>query len=169
MDQIDTSVMLTTFSHRVMGRVVTGGQRLHDVINNKLNTCLNLFDVTIFRHTDAERPAAHFSTVTVPKSLIHLALVQEQKHEAPTKRLYGFVAKNTYPTFLTVAGYEVQGSLHFTSLPKPELFLTDTSTSFIPVSQATVVSVADPTTAWEATVVFAQRAAIATFQLGEER
>lgn len=168
MDQLETSVMVATFSHRVVGRMVNAGQRLHDVINNKLSTCLSLFDVTLFRHTDAGRAAARFPTVTVPKPMIQLALVQEQTHEAPTKRLYGFVEKTLYPAFLTVAGYEVQGCLHFTSLPRPELFLTDTSTSFIPVSQATVVCAVDLATSWKVPVVFVQRSAIALFQLGED-
>jgi hypothetical protein len=167
MDQLSTSIMLATSSHRLKGQVVTAGQRLLDILNNKLSTCVSLQGVTGFRHTDADIAAIHLPTVTVPKPLINLLFLQEQTHEAPTSRLYGFVQKDSYPTFLTVAGYEVKGHLHFTSPPKPELFLTDTLTSFVPVSQATVTCAGNSSLSWETPVVFVQRTAIALFYLSE--
>lgn len=167
MDQLDTSIMLATASHRIVGQITTAGQRLLDILNNKLNTCISVHGVTGFRYRDAKTPIIHFPVVTVPKPLINLLFIQEQRHEAPTSRLYGFVQKNSYATFLTVAGYEVRGYLHFTSPPKPELFLTDTLTTFVPVSQATVSCAEDGSLSWETPVVFVQRSAIALFYLPE--
>src|SRR5436190_6058545 len=123
MEQLQTSVMLMTASHRILGQMGSVGQRLNDILNNKLNTCLKVYNAEIFRHTGAETPLARFPAVTLPKALVNLVLIQEQTHEAPTKRLYGFIPKDVYQTFLTVAGYEVQGCLHFTTLQKPEIFL----------------------------------------------
>lgn len=165
MKQLQTSVTLTTASHRIVGRIVNAGQRLHDILNNKLSTCLNLYDVNLFRPTDGATPFASFPFVTMPKALINLVLIQEQQHEAPAKRLYGYVQKDTHQTWLAVAGYEVKGYLHFISIPKPELFLTDTITSFVPVTQATVTCVADSARTWQAPVVFVQRCSIILFHL----
>jgi hypothetical protein len=169
MDQLQTAVMLMTASHRIVGQIGSVGQRLNDILNNKLNTFLKVYNAEIFRHTDAETPIARFPVITLPKALINLILIQEQTHEAPTKRLYGFVQKDVYQTFLTISDYEVQGSLHFTALPKPEIFLGDTTTSFVPVTQATVTYVNDSARAWQALVVFVQRFSIALFHLEERR
>ena len=72
--------------------------------------------------------------------------------------------KISYDTFLTVNGYEVQGDIHFTSSPKPELFLTETITSFVPVTQATVTSTQEATQSWSTSVVFVRRQAISLFR-----
>jgi hypothetical protein len=168
MDQRKTFVMLMTASHRSVGHIVTAGHRLHDIINNKLSSCLTVYDVEVFRPQGPETPIAQFCEVTIPKGQINLILLQEQMHEAPTNRLYRYVQKNVYQTFLTVSGYEVQGRLHFTSLQKPELFLSDTSTSSIPISQATVTSVEDGLPAWQASAVFVRRASIASLHVGEQ-
>ena len=165
MDQLQTAAMLMTASHRVVGRVGTVGQRLNDILNNKLNACLKVYSAEIFRHTDATTPIACFSAITMPKAMINLVLLNEETHEAPTKRLYGYVQKDTYPAFLTVPGYEIKGAIHFTTLQKPEVFLTDTILSFVPVSQATVVSTNDAQSSWTTPVVFVLRTSITLLYL----
>ncbi len=169
MDQLQTAVMIMTASHRIVGQIGSVGQRLNDILNNKLNTYLKIYHAEIFRHTDADTLIAHFPAITLPKALVNLVLLQEQTHEAPTKRLYGFVHKDAYQTFLAVSGYEVQGCLHFTALQKPEIFLNDTLTSFVPVTQATVTCSNDSSRAWQTSVVFVQRCSIALFHLQEQR
>jgi hypothetical protein len=161
---MQTTVMLMTDSHRIFAQMNTGGERLQDLLNNKLNTCIQLYDAQIFPQAGATAPLAHFPEMTVSKLLLNLVLFQEDKYEAPTKRLYGFVAKNSYETFLTVSGYEVQGHLHFASLPRPEIFLTDTITSFVPVTQATVTCTQEATRSWSTSVAFVRRQAIALFR-----
>ena len=165
MEQLQTGIMLMTASHRIVGRIGTVGQRLSDILNNKLNTCLKVYSAEIFRHTDAATAIAHFSAITLPKAMINLVLLNEETHEAPTKRLYGYVQKDTYLAFLTVPGYEIKGTIHFTTLQKPEVFLTDTVTSFVPVSQAMVVSANDAQSSWTTSVVFVLRTSIALFHL----
>jgi hypothetical protein len=167
MEQMQTAVMVATASHRVAGRLMNAGLRLHDIVNNKLSTCLTLQEVELFRHT-ADRRHSRLSEVTLPKELINLILLLEQQHEAPAGRLYGYVQKNVYPTFLTVAGYEVAGHLHLTTIQRPELFLIDTITPFIPITQATVTCVGGVEASWTTSVVFVRRAAIALFQVGAQ-
>jgi hypothetical protein len=157
------TMMLMTDSHRILGQMNTGGERLQDMLNNKLNTCIHIYDAQVLRQIESGCAPVHFPELTVSKLLLNLVLLQEDKHEAPTKRLYGFVSKNHYDTFLTVSGYEVRGHIHFTSLPKPEIFLTDTITSFVPVTQATVTCTQETTQSWSTSVVFVRRHGIALF------
>jgi hypothetical protein len=161
---MQTTVMLMTDSHHILGEMNMGGERLQDVLNNKLNACIHIHNAQVFHQTEAVYAPAHFPDLTVSKLLLNLVLFQEDKYEAPTKRLYGFVSKNRYDTFLTVNGYEVQGHIHFTSPPKPEIFLTDTITSFVPVTQATVTCTQEATQSWSTSVVFVRRHAIALFR-----
>jgi hypothetical protein len=160
---MQTNVILMTDSHYILGQMDAGGKRLQDVLNNKLNTCISIYDAQLFRPSGEVCESAQFPEMTVSKLLLNLVLLQEDTHEAPTKRLYGFVSKNSYDSFLAVSGYEVQGHIHFTSPPKPEIFLTDTLTSFVPVTQATVTCTQDATRAWSTAVVFVRRHAIALF------
>lgn len=165
MEQLQTAAILMTASHRVVGRIGTVGQRLSDILNNKLNTCLKVYSAEIFRHTDTDIPLARFPAITMPKATIDLVLLNEGVHEAPTKRLYGYVQKDVYPTFLTVSGFEVRGGIHFTTPQKPDIFLTDTITTFVPVTQATVVSSSAPHCSWTTPVVFVPRTSIVIFHL----
>ncbi len=165
MDQIQTSIMLLTSTHRIVGQIVSAGQRLQDILNNKLNTYLNLYDVEIFGALGKAGASIRCPDVTVPKDSINLVLIQEQVHEAPTQRLYRYVQKSTYQTFLTVPNYEIHGYLHFTSFQKPEIFLADTATSFVPITQAQVICAIDAKQTWELPVVFARRFAIELFHL----
>jgi hypothetical protein len=166
-NQLQTSILLTTESHRVVGRILNANQRLQDILNNKLSSCINVYEAAIYRPHE-EKPVTHCAEVTLPKSQINLVLIQEQRHEAPTKRLFGYVQKDMYETLFAVAGYEVRGRLHFTSLLKPEILLTETTTSFLPVTQATVTLASDGMFSWEASVVFVRRFAISLFHLGEQ-
>jgi hypothetical protein len=166
MEQLHTAVMVMTDSHRLLGRVVTVGQRLQEIVNNKLAASINLYDGQLFRPDGNAEPVAHLAEVTLPKTGINLILLQEEKYEAPAKRLYTYVPKDIYPTYLTVTGYEIQGQLHLTSKQKPEILLTDTSTTFLPITQATIASVAAPALRWNPSVVFVRRAAIALMHLG---
>jgi hypothetical protein len=161
MEQLHTSVMLMTESHRLVGRVVTVDQRLQEIINNKLTASINLYDVQLFRPHECETPIAQFAEITLPKTQINLILHEESTYEAPTKRLYTYVPKDIYPIFVTITGYEIQGQLHLTSRPKAEAILNDTSTTFLPITQATVTSVAGGNQEWNRNVVFVRRAAIA--------
>ena len=161
---MSTTAILMTDSHRVLGELRTGGERLQDLLNNKLTTCLQIHNVQVFRRSEATHPPLHFPELTLSKLLLNIVLLQEDQHEAPTKRLYGYVPKNRYQTFLTVSGYEVQGDLHFTTPPKPEVILTDTLTSFIPVTQATVTTAPSAGQSWSSSVVFVRRSAIALFR-----
>lgn len=160
---MQTTVMLMTDNHRILARINTKGERLQDTLNNKLNTCIQIHDAQVFRHSESAGPHTHFPEMIVSKLLLDLILLQEDEHEAPTKRLYGFVSKNSYNTFLAVNGYEVQGHIHSTSPPKSE-FLTDTLTSFVPITQATVTYTQEATHSWSTSVVFVRRHAIALFQ-----
>ena len=91
---MQTTVILMTASHYILGQMDTGGERIQDVLNNKLNACINIYDAQLFRQSGAVCESAHFPEMTVSKLLLNLVLLQEDKHEAPTKRLYGFVPKN---------------------------------------------------------------------------
>jgi hypothetical protein len=161
------AVMLMTHTHRITGRVNHADQRLQDVVNNKLSQVLNILDARLYRPANAQTMVAHLPAITVPKVHVNLILLDEQHHEAPTKRLFSFVQKQTFDAFLAVPGYEVEGCFHFTSPQRPEYFLIDTITTFVPITAATITSVDNPALTWETPVLFAQRSAINLLHLGE--
>lgn len=165
MDQVQTSIMVVTTTHRAAGRVVIAGQRLQELLNNRMNTYVNLYDAELLPVRNYKDMPSHYSDLTIPKNSINLVLLQQQHHEAPTQRLYRYAAKSAYPTFLTVPNYEVQGYLHFTTLQKPEVFLADTSTSFVPVTWAQVTCTAAVEQTWQTAVVFVRRCAVELFYL----
>ncbi|HMN30035.1 MAG TPA: hypothetical protein PKE45_17920 [Caldilineaceae bacterium] len=165
MEQLRTAAMLMAGSHRLTGHIVIAGQRLQEILNNKLSACLTVYDSHLFRRTGAQSPVVQLPEFTIPKTMLDLVLLREEHHELPTKRLYAFVQKGHYPVFLTIAGYEVQGQLHLASYQKPERILDDAGSNFIPITQATVTCADEPEQVWETPVVFVRRSAIVLFYL----
>jgi hypothetical protein len=161
------SVVLITHQHRIAGAVQTKGKRLLDVLNDKTTDYLDIRDVQVFRGTDTETCVAAFPEALALKADISLMVVLAEKHEAPRKRLYGFVRKRPYPVFITVPGYEIQGRMHLTGPPEPLAVLARETDVFFPVTQATVSQVitGEPL---EVSVVMVNKTCIGLFSLGEE-
>jgi hypothetical protein len=162
------AVILITYEHRFIGRVPTGGQRLLDILNDRSTDYVHVHDVEVFRNTDPETCIATFPEAVVRKADLSLVLITGEKHEAPEKRLYGFVPKKLYHVFLTVPGYEVQGRLHLAlSSPEPVTVLARETGDFFPVTQATVSQVGGAGGSLQVPVIIINKASIALFYVGE--
>ncbi len=162
------AVILITYEHRFTGQVPTGGRRLLDILNDRTTEYLHIHDVQVFRSTDTGTCIAAFPEAVVRKADLSLVLITTEKHEAPEKRLYGFVPKKLYHVFLTVPGYEVQGRLHLTaSSPEPVAVLARETSEFFPITQATVSQVDGAAGTLQVPVIIVNKTSITLFYVGE--
>lgn len=129
---------LITDAHLFKCKVATGGQRLQEVLNFSLTTYLHIFDVSVYRYYDPTELTVTFAKATILKSEVNLALIQNETYEAPQRRMYAYIQKNNMRAFMSVADYDVQGYMHFTSYIDPLSFLALDSKNFVPVTQAVI-------------------------------
>ncbi|MFN8445568.1 MAG: hypothetical protein U0175_32555 [Caldilineaceae bacterium] len=135
-DQVQAT--LVTQAHLFRCKVATGGQRLQEVLNFSLMTYLQIFEVSVYRFSNACEPVIKYPKATILKSDVNVVLIQNETYEAPQKRMYSYVQKNNMRAFMSVGSYDVQGFMHFTSYIDPLSFLALDSKNFVPVTQAII-------------------------------
>lgn len=143
------------------------GQRLQEILNSNLTTSIHIFNISAYRFADTKSPVATFRTATLLKSTINLAMIPTERHEAPERRMFSYVSKNYYRAFITVAGFDIQGIMHFMASPDATAFLVRDVNSFFPVTDAELndgYQEADP---MHATVILVRKSAVSFLHLGE--
>jgi len=139
-----TPVVLVADQHLIRCGVPTDGKRLLDVLNDKTTEFLRLLEPQLSPMTDPQMRVAAFARGLVPKPNISLALIIEEKHEAPQKRANMMVRKNTFEVYVTVPGYEVRGFVHSERALEPLDFqarLVREGQVFFPITEVTLTPV----------------------------
>ena len=165
-------------NEKIKGRFVTNrhmfdcaitshGQRLQEILNSHLTTYLQILNVSVFRFSDYTTPVATFRSATVLKSTINMAMIPTELNEAPEKRMFSYVSKNYYRAFITVAGFDIQGTMHFMSAPDATAFLVRDVNSYFPVTDAQLNDGYQETEAMRASVILVRKSAVSFLHLGE--
>ncbi len=159
---------LITQHHLFDCMVATEGQRLQDLLNANMTTYLKVYEATVYRLADLQMAVATFKRATVLISHVNLVLLPDDGYEAPQRRMYAYIAKHDYRSFLTVAHFDVDGKMHFTTAPDAVSFLAVTAKIFFPVTQAVINSAAavnaEPLMS---PVAFVRREAVSFLHFGE--
>ncbi|OYV95664.1 MAG: hypothetical protein B7Z73_02200 [Planctomycetia bacterium 21-64-5] len=157
-----------TDEHLLIGEVETRGLRLLEVLIDPNSEYVYLNDVHVARRESKASRLTLLKQVVVRKQLVRLAVLGGGRHEAPETRRFAFVDKKSYPAFLIVSGYEIEGRLQLRGAADPVSAMAHELKSFIPVTQAKIGhagSKGDPLTA---AVVLCNRDYISLFHIGEE-
>ncbi|MEZ4863377.1 MAG: hypothetical protein R3C14_18815 [Caldilineaceae bacterium] len=166
MYQKGAAVTMLTASHRFQGEIRTGGQRLQEVLNNSLSDFVHVDATQIFTLIDQETELRATSMTTVQKSQLQLVLIDEQKHEAPTKRNNYHVQKNFYEVFCVVGNYEVQGYIHLPRYTRDTIaILVRDIKLFFPLTEATIIYDVGKRSTLNAGVVLVNKSALSLFQI----
>lgn len=165
-----TFVELITHEHRFKATVYTRGQRLLDILNDRTTDYLSINDVEVYRYSAPNDCVATFSEAIIRKEDLQLAIITGEKHEAPTRRLFGFVQKIPYHVFLTVPGYEVRGKIHLTREQKAEsvAVLSRETGTFFPITSATASQAWTGEDLLSTPVIMVNKRSLSLFYLGEE-
>lgn len=168
MIQKGTTVTLLTASHRFQGEINTGGQRIQEILNNALTDYVQLDNAQIYTLANQTEMLHAEKRAIVQKSQLQLAVLGEQKHEAPEKRQNYRVQKSFHEVFCVAGSYEVAGFLH---LPRYALdtiaILARDLKVFFPLTEATVTYDVRARSALNASVVLVNKAALSLFQISD--
>ncbi len=163
-------VELITHEHCFKATVYTRGQRLLDMLNDRTTDFLQLNDVEVYRYSAPEDCIGTFEEAIVRKDDLHLTIITREEHEAPTRRLFGFVEKVPYHVFLTVPGYEVRGQMHLGQRHdhSPIAVLSQQMGRFFPVTGARASQAWTGEAILETQVIMVNKQSLSLFYLGEE-
>ena len=129
-------VVLYMGLHRVEARMKTGGYRLLDILNDRLQEHVTLYDVRMTAHgSDAEEELPH---AVITKDRITLAVIRGSRHEAEERRRFSTVDKRQHYAVAIADGFEVRGQLHLEGSPDAELALAGELDSFFALTDASV-------------------------------
>jgi hypothetical protein len=138
--------------YRIRGELsVTGGpRRLVDILNS-LDHIVTVKDAVLDYPLRAECP-----TISAPITHIHLGTVlfaiprgADVLHEDPFEK----VNKVPIPCTIVLPGFEVTGNIHMVAEVDPTESQLLTTLHFVPLTDAKVVSLANPQVTWEADVL----------------
>jgi sulfur transfer complex TusBCD TusB component (DsrH family) len=141
---IDYQVVIFTYRHVVTGELVLKDKRLSDHINERVDTMLNLRNVTVARLENPTRILHKMATAVAPKSGIVLIFEPVQQAIPPSNRFFGYIKKEKHEVFLIMDGMEVRGILHTQSNPDFRLVLVNSPDAFLPITEATIHLEANP-------------------------
>lgn len=132
-------VVVFTTRHTLTGDLTLKDKRLSDHINERVDSNLNLRNVSVARLDDPARPLYHVPIAVLPKPGIVLIFEPPQKAIPPSKRFFGYTEKIKNDVFLIMDGMEVRGTLHTQGPLDFRILIADVGNAFLPITQATVV------------------------------
>lgn len=160
--------ILVTEEHLLIGEVQTGDRRLLETLVDPTSQYLLINDAHVTRRESKTSKVATLKEVVIRKNLLCMAVLGGGQHEAPERRRFAFVDKQTYSAFLIVSGYEIEGRVQLKGAHDPVSALAYELKSFIPVTHAKLSHAGGNGEPLAASVVFCNREFVSAFHLGEE-
>ncbi len=106
--------------------------RILDILNDPSTDLLRVHQVEAFRQDDSDR-IAQLSNAVIPKSAVDCLLLCTPKHEAPLRRHYAKVQKQTRSVFVVCAGREIRGTIMLNGPSDPSVVLQHDAPTFFPI------------------------------------
>ncbi|HET6879571.1 MAG TPA: hypothetical protein VFI31_05430 [Pirellulales bacterium] len=160
--------IFVTDEHLVIGTVQTRGLRLLEMLIDPNSKYVHLNDAHVARRESKGNRVTTMKEVVLRKDLLRLAVLGGGQHEAPETRRFAFVDKQTYPAFLIVSGYEVEGRLQLRGAADPVSAMTHELKGFIPITHARLSHAGGNGEPLSASVVLCNRDYVSLFHIGEE-
>lgn len=135
---IDYQVVLFTHHHSITGEMVLKDRRLSDHINERVDTMLNLRNVTVARLENPARVLHKMNAAVIPKAAIVVIFEPPQNAIPPSNRFFGYIKKDKHNVFLILDGMEVHGVLHTQNNPDIKRVLVNSPDAFLPITQASI-------------------------------
>ena len=140
---IPFQIVIFTQQHSISGGIFLHDQRLSDYMNDRRDTNIMLRNASVSRLENPTKVLEKTQISFIPKSGIVLAFEPPQKGPTPPQRFIKY-SKEKYEIFLITDGMEVRGNIHFQGTLDLLHMLTNSTQSFLPITQATVSIEANP-------------------------
>ena len=147
-----TSADFYTTTHRISGQVETKSKPLSDLLNDRSQSYLLLFNVYVSRLEEPGEIGAHAPTAYLSKDNLTFVIVSSREVRTPEHSRF---ASHEYRALLTLPGVEIRGTFAGPHRFDLRTFTPATLDAFITLTQAQaqVVQVPDVTLSGEAILV----------------
>lgn len=140
---IPYQIVIFTHQHSISGGIFLHEQRLSDFLNDRRDTNVVLRNANVARLENPAHILERTLFSVIPKEGIVIAFEPPQK-TTPVRRGFIKYPKQKYEVFMILDGMEVRGNLHVQGSLDLLHVQTDTSHSFLPITDATVSIEANP-------------------------
>ena len=161
-DQV--ALLFIAGNHSIAAAVEHHSTRVLDLLNDVQSAMMNVQGAAIFSGLRGA-PTAEFPASTIQKSAIDCVIFTEDRHEAPLRRKFGFVDKQTHSAFVLIGNYEIRGSAMLERSADPQLLLNSQASAFFPVVAASVTDASDAAQHLSASVVFVNKQKVALLEI----
>jgi hypothetical protein len=159
-----TSADFFTTTHRISGQLETGTTPLGDLLNNRSQSYLLVFNVYVSRLNDPGEIGAYAPVAYLAKENVSFVIVSSREVRPPDQGRY---ARQEYGALATLPGFEIRGS--FMGPPRFDLrtFSPATLDPFVVLTDASAQIVSLPEITFGGEALLVNRVQLESFCLSE--
>ncbi len=144
--------------YRISGEVRTTINPLADVLNDSLQSHLEIENVYVSPIQEPANITGHYTTGHLRKQNILMAVLHRAEDGLPRRQTFANPAEGaTLPIFLTVSGFEVRGQLSSEVTEDLERLLVLTAERFIPIASAVATTIPAPAVTFQGGIILVNR------------
>lgn len=151
--------------HLISGKVANNGQRLLDVLNDKLSDFVTLDEAEVFAATGES--IAQLPNAIIPKSELLMAVVPGERHEAPEKRTTRFRSKKQYSAFVIADRFAINGRLHLEGSGHASVTYQKELGEYAAIDEATVTNLYGDGMPVDVQVAIVSKSAVVLLRVGD--
>ncbi len=159
-----------TPSYRIVGKVMVPNTGLMGLINDQLNSFMEIVDARLARVHMPSKLVDHYEIVRIVKSQIFaIALTRREDIGPQALARGGYVRLSEYPVRIATPVYELQGSLEWAGRFDFSTIMVEGSRDFVPIYGATLTAVLIPALKVESPAVLFNRRQVDLLALNSQR
>lgn len=159
-----------TPSYRIVGKVMVPNTGLMGLINDQLNSFMEIVDARLARVHMPSKLVDHYEIVRIVKSQIFaIALTRREDIGPQALARGGYVRLSEYPVRIATPVYELQGSLEWAGRFDFSTIMVEGSRDFVPIYAATLTAVLIPALKVESPAVLFNRRQVDLLALHSQR
>jgi len=159
-----TSADLYTSTHRISGQVETGSKPLSDLLNDRSQSYLMVFNVYVSRLDKPGEIGAHAPTAYLSKDNLSFVIVSSREVRAPDRSRF---TSHEYVIMVTLPGVEIRGTFSGPHRFDLRTFTPATLDAFVSLTQASAQIVSVPAVTLSGEAILVNKARLESFCLNE--
>lgn len=159
-----------TPSYRIVGKVMVPNTGLMGLINDQLNSFMEIVDARLARVHMPSKLVDHYEVVRIVKSQIFaIALTRREDIGPQALARGGYVRLNHYPVRIATPVYELQATLEWAGRFDFSAIMIEGSRDFVPIYDARLTAVLIPALKVESPAILFNRRQVDLLALNSQR
>lgn len=161
---------LLTPSYRVVGKVMVPNTGLIGVLNDTMNSFMEIMDAKLARVHMPTKLVDHYEVIRIVKAQVFAVCLSRREDIGPQALARGgYVRLNEIPVHITSHVYEIDGTLEWAGRFDFSTVMVDGTRDFVPLYNSTLSAILIPTLKIESPAMLFNRKQIDLFGLKSQR